>query len=418
MSSSEKHHDSKKNKGVCVHNVFSFLDISALLEPRQKALWSSAQTIKLRIRSDHVMENSVVYYIAELVERMNSLQGLQQFHLNIGGQRGRFGAAALASVLRVSRRLVSLDIGSGSIYGGTRDLAEALRHHQGLESATFLDCRAFDEDGNDLLSLVQALSENPSLRHLSLDSTVLKTTSGNVSNILAAFGRSRHLQTLKLRNCRDSELQDEDVLPLLKEVKTNKTMKELCIHDAASTASRFGCTLSTALGLMVCFNTTLETLLLSLQPESVSPVINGLRFNKTIKRLQLHSHQDCLESIMETLEEVLRDDNYILEHCQLGIRPSSKMDYYLTLNCLERHFLLTSETATENDWINTISHQDQAGIVLYFMMKNPALFCNYQMTSTGTSSINDSSGIKRRLASSDTTSGGEFSLGSSKRLRR
>jgi hypothetical protein len=364
-------------KQHCAHNVSSLLDVSTLLEPRQEKLWGSMTSIKLKIRSDHVLETSVVRYVVQLVQKINALEGLKHFHLSIRGQRGRFGAAALATVLQASRKLVSLDIGNGFIYGNMCPLSEAFRCHSHLESVILLDCHAFDE-GSDLLALIQVLSENPKIKYLTLDSALLQSTDGNVAGVLSAFGRSKTLLSLKLQNRPDHGIEEEDLLPLLKEVKANETMKEFSIYDTSPAASRFGSSLSTALGLMICFNTTMETLLLTLQPESVSPVINGLRFNKTLKKLHLHSHQPCLESIMGTLEEVLRDDNYILEHCQLGIRPSPEIDYYLTLNQLGRHFLLTSEVATEQDWINTISHQDQADVVLYFMMKNPSLFCQQQ----------------------------------------
>jgi hypothetical protein len=362
------------------HLVSSLLDVSSLLEPPQVNRWkTSAKSIFLRIGSDHVLEPNVAHNVLKLLQEISELPGLQRFQLVLRGGRGRVRASVLASIVEKAKKITTLEISNAFIIMDTPSAWNtAMKTHQSLTSVALLDCRPSNGSSASLLPTIAALVENPMLTSLLIDSKALHGGGEDVSGVLASIGRSTCLKAFRLRNCRDHGLDhEEQLLPLLQELNNNQSLTELCVYDELQASGRFGATTSAAVAEMLRHNSTLESVMLSLQPANVPPIIDALRDNATLKKLQLHAqYQSCFDAAIETLGEVLRS-NFVLEHCQFvgcGVSTSQVIEFFLTLNRLGRHFLLTKQEATTEDWINTVcAHQDRTDVVMYLLRRNPTL---------------------------------------------
>ncbi|CAB9521027.1 expressed unknown protein [Seminavis robusta] len=366
------------------HQVSSLLDVTSLLEPALVNRWKrGAKSILLCIRSDHILESNVARYLLELLETINALEGLEKFQLIIRGQRSRLRTSVLAAIVEKAKKMTTLEISNAFILvdcPNSDECNRALRQHGTLDSMALLDCQPARRDGiaTSLLPLISSLAENQVLTNLVIDSKVLQGDNEEITRALAELGRSS-LRTFKLCNCREHGLAEDNLLPMLRQLHTNQVMSELCLYDESPTQGRSGATISAAVAEMLGTNSKLESVLLSVQPTNVPPIIEALRTNTTMKRIRLHAqHQSCFKTVMENLARVLRDDNFVLEQCQLGaggpITSSNVIEYFLTLNRLGRNFLLTNHEATTDDWVKTVcSHQERTDVVMYFLLKNPSL---------------------------------------------
>lgn len=371
------------------------------------------------------MEDRVVHHMLQLLRDINTLENLQHLHLVIRGQRSRLKASTLARVLGVAQKnLKSLEvthvyITSGRTMNahinnntannnidGISEWAESMKSHRSLETVALVDCHPYNPDQVSLLPVIRGVADNQStLKSLTFDSTVLRgATEYDAAEAFGALGRSATLKTLKIRNCTTFGFGDKIVLPLLQQLPSNKALKELSLLDVNPKAGRLASGTSKALGdMLMSSNTALESLMVSLAPEVLAPAIEALRVNASLKRLdillaQQPQQQSSLHAAMiQNLCQVLRDDNLILEQCRLsGIAPPSSLvdtiEYFLTLNRLGRHYLLTNHGVTPEDWINTIgSSHGRTDVVLYFMLKNPTLVNQAVYSNTG--SISTTMGV-------------------------
>jgi hypothetical protein len=263
------------------------------------------------------------------------------------------------------------------VVGGLEPLLEVLHKQQALEEFSQHWCTSFFTDESEPAALVKCLSALPALKTVTFGWCLDEVEISDNTRVetVTALAQIKGLEHLKLEELPTySNLQG-----LFASFTPKSSLKTLEIYLTYLSASNIE-----YVAQMLQCNPSIEDLVLKLHPDaSVSSIAKSLETNSKLRVLFI-AREGFTENDTAPFLCLLKDKkNCTLETLTLSIplqddfiQLDDEINFYLKLNKeFQRKLLFSSdETATREDWINTIiTARKDTAVVFYYLSENLSL---------------------------------------------
>jgi hypothetical protein len=319
------------------------------------------------------------------------------------------GGAVIARALKTNTTLEHLDVCDAEADEVFYEvLAAALLSNSTLQ---YLECSTpEDSPGSSLwLSpLFLALQVNSGLKELSIDGIdLIDETLGTAMRLGLGLGNNSTLETLKLCNIISGDNDTCLWREALSFLRTNKFLKTLNIQFEQNQRESHAATIRMEVLAMLCENESLETLFMMSEDAGLKDYrkcVEAIQSNTTLKRLELHEEDFCVDQDeFKDLIPVLKK-NYGLEELPELCHDDADFRSILDLNRAGRRYLVHDGSSISKGVAVLSRVSNDINSVFLHLLENPRL-CDRSAVEMSSSSIGNMDNVGSTMSPGNRHSG-------------